>query len=125
MVMDVFLFRRHATLLHPRERTRKRGMTKRMEGRSKNEEAPSVRKKEREGGGGEGEKVEQNEEEARGDGLTGANHLVCIHLRRILFLRSLCARASLFFLENSTSETSRDSSWRKRTERERKREKKK
>lgn len=32
-----------------------------------------------------GEKVE----EARGDGLAGANHLVCIHLRRILFLRSL------------------------------------
>lgn len=45
-----------------------------------------------------GEKVE----EARGDGLAGANHLVCIHLRRILFLRSLLLPStssffSLFF----------------------------
>lgn len=40
-----------------------------------------------------GEKVE----EARGDGLAGANHLVCIHLRRILFLRSLLLPSTVSF----------------------------
>lgn len=83
MVMDVFYFgpRDPASL----EGERKKGEIKRVEQRRWNKARTSG-----EGcrGWKGGEKVERNEK-ARRDGLVGANHLVCIHLRRILFLRSL------------------------------------
>lgn len=61
----------------PRERDE--GEEKTKEGRAKSEQRRNV--------GRQGEKVERNEK-ARGDGLAPANHVVCIHLHRILFLRS-------------------------------------
>lgn len=73
IVMDVFYFEPR----DPSSSTGKKGRKKKGGGRGEGMEQENWR--------AEREKVE----EARGDGLAGANHLVCIHLRRILFLRSL------------------------------------
>lgn len=45
-----------------------------------------------------GERRGKKVEEARGDGSAGANHLVCIHLRRILFLPGRSLGFLLLFL---------------------------
>lgn len=83
MVMDVFYFepRDPSSPERKKEREEEKGQETGNGGGIKQERAEASR-------GCEGEKVERNEE-ARGDGLAGANHLVCIHLRRILFLTSL------------------------------------
>lgn len=45
-----------------------------------------------------GERRGKKVEEARGDGSAGVNHLVCIHLRRILFLPARSLGFLLLFL---------------------------